>query len=180
MIVFWVFRYVDDYLVVFKPKQGSSADLVSELWDTSREYSGGLWFTNEVPTKKALQFSDLNICLEQSHPCWAYEPRTKKSFLSYESMHWKVVKRGIAKSCLRASLLKSCVHRSCNNFLVQVDRLTKAGFPKLVIMGVAESLLKFFRNPLSIPDNVRQKPASRPVVIPYLHSFAHRIKKSVC
>lgn len=127
--------------------------------------------------KKALQFLDLNIRLETSHLCWAYEPRTKKSLLSYESTHSKVVKRAIAKSCLRASLLKSCVHRSFNSFLCQVDRLTKAGFPKLVIAGVAESLLKLSRNPLNILDNVRQKHASRPVVIPYLHSFSHRIKK---
>ncbi|CAN8002302.1 unnamed protein product, partial [Ixodes hexagonus] len=87
----------------------------------------------------------------------------------------KLVKRAIAVSCLRASLVRSCHHRCGSSFVSQVDRLASAGFPSAVVVGVAESLVRFFRGYTSPREKPR--PNSRPVVLPYVHALSHRIKR---
>ncbi|CAN7980385.1 unnamed protein product [Ixodes pacificus] len=110
-----------------------------------------------------------------SHVCWAYGPRSKKGLLPYDSAHSKLVKRAIAWSCLRTSLLKSCHHRCGLSFVTQVERLASAGFPSAVVVGVAESLVRMFRGHSS--PGKKQRPSTRPVVLPYIHALSHRIKR---
>lgn len=160
-----VFRYVDDYLVVFKDSLGPNRDSVCvEVLASFKECSPGLSFKYETPTGEGLQFLDLRLTLQPSHTCWAYEPRSKKRLLPYGSAHSKLVKRAITTSGMRAPLLKSCHHRCEDSLLSQVSRLTSAGYPVAMIVGVAESLVKVFGGRTS--PKARQKPTTRPVVVP--------------
>ncbi|XP_040070667.3 uncharacterized protein LOC120843379, partial [Ixodes scapularis] len=171
-----VLRYVDDYLIVLKPSlDNDCVETVKEIVDIFSECSQGLSFKLEVPTEGALQFLDINLRLGTSHVCWAYDPRSKKGLLPYDSALSKLVKRAIAGSCLRASLLKSCRHRCGSSFMTQVDRLASAGFPSAVVGGVAESLVRMFRGHAS--PRKKQRPSTRPVVLPYIHALSHRIKR---
>lgn len=58
---------------------------------------------------------------------------------------------------------------------MQVTRLSNAGFPLGVVMGVVESLVKVFRGPGS--TEARPKPTVRPVVLLYMHKVSHGVKK---
>lgn len=171
-----VLRYVDDYLIVLRPSlDHDCVQVVRQIVDIFKDCSQGLEFKLEVPTGGSLQFLDINLRLETSHVCWSYDPRSKKGLLPYDSAHSKLVKRAIAGSCLRASLLNSCHHRCGLSFVTQVKRLASAGFPSAVVVGVAESLVKMFRGYPSATK--KQRPSSRPVVIPYIHALSHRIKR---
>lgn len=76
---------------------------------------------------------------------------------------------------MRAALTKSCYHRCESSLQAQLVRLISAGFLLGVLVGIAEFLLKRFRGPAG--PEVRQKPASRPVVVPYLHALSHNVKR---
>ncbi|KAG0411314.1 hypothetical protein HPB47_011561, partial [Ixodes persulcatus] len=54
-------------------------------------------------------------------------------------------------------------------------QFTGTSFARASRVGIAESLLKKFRGPAG--PEVRQKPASRPVVVPYLHALSHNVKR---
>lgn len=43
------------------------------------------------------------------HTCWVYKTRLEKELLRYDSSHSKMVKRGIAVSCLTQAVRKTCV-----------------------------------------------------------------------
>ncbi|XP_042144719.1 uncharacterized protein LOC121834881, partial [Ixodes scapularis] len=171
-----VLRYVDDYLIVLKSNDNTDVEsVIASILHVFTDCSPGLNFKAETTSEGALQFLDINLRCEPSHLCWAYEPRSKKGLLVYESAHSKTVKRAIALSSLRTSLFKSCHHRCGDSFLLQVTRLSNAGFPLGVVMGVVESLVKVFRGPAS--TEARQKPTVRPVVLPYMHKVSHGVKK---
>ena len=137
--------------------------------------SAGLKFTQENPVEGTLQFLDVRLSLQPSHVCWQYAPRSKKRLLPYESHHSKVVKRGIALSCLRAALTKSCPHKMMDSFSSQAHRLEQGGYPSALFVGVVETLLKRLRMSTAGPERVR--PSVRPVVLPYVHKVSHGIKK---
>lgn len=117
---------------------------------------------------------DLELSFFGDHVCWKYAPRTRKGILPFDSAHSKVVKRGIASSCLGASLRKSCLHSAQGSFEGQIERLQRAGFPLRALVEVAESLIKKIKgNRKSNSD----RPTTRPVVIPYMHNVTHNLKK---
>lgn len=171
-----VFRYVDDYLVLFRSQASSErAGFITKMFDIFKTSASGLTFTSENPVAGTLQFLDLKLLLQPSHVCWFYCPRAKKGVLPFDSSHSKVIKRGIASTCLRSSLQKSCPHKLAVSFMLQVTKLEEGGFPPPLLAGVAEGLLKKLRG--GGECGVRDKPKSRPAVIPYVHKVSHRIKK---
>lgn len=103
-----VFRYVDDYLIFVEAN--GRADVVDKVSSVFNELGKGLKFTFETPSDGCLQFLDLSLRVSSSHVCWAFSPRSKKALLPYESAHSKIIKRGIAASCLGSALKKSCFH----------------------------------------------------------------------
>lgn len=148
--------------------------VVTQMLDVFSSCSGGLRFTHEKPVEKTLQFLDLKLRFLESHICWAYEPRSKKRILPYESAHSKLVKRGIASTCLEMALKRSCEHSVQDSFNLQISRLQKAGFPQGCLTEVAEGLLKKFKG---ATNRAREKPKTRQVIIPYLHAMSHNLKK---
>lgn len=106
--------------------------------------------------------------------CWCYSPRSKKGLLDYKSAHSKLIKRGIALSCLGAALKKSCRHTLSESFGTQVQRLRAAGFPPALLSDVASALLKRTKGSQADKPSVEKK---RPVVIPYIHKISHSLKK---
>lgn len=148
--------------------------VVTQMLDVFSSCSGGLRFTHEKPVEKTLQFLDLKLRFLESHICWAYEPRSKKRILPYESAHSKLVKRGIASTCLEMALKRSCEHSVQDSFNLQISRLQKAGFPQGCLTEVAEGLLKKFKG---AAGRAGERPGTRPVIIPYLHAMSHNLKK---
>ncbi|XP_077560826.1 uncharacterized protein LOC144175660 [Haemaphysalis longicornis] len=107
-----VFRYVDDYLVMLKDVSAEDlTETVSQVLGVFNSCGKGLKFTFQLPEEGCLQFLDLSIFFHDGQVCWRYQPRSKKPVLYYDSAHSKIVKRGIAKHCMRAALKKSCCHQ---------------------------------------------------------------------
>lgn len=122
-----IVRYVDDFLVFVNP--GCLEQKVSDVLKLFKEYGRGLSFTVELPKDKQLQFLDLRLTAGGNHVCWSYFPRSKKPILNFNSGHSKIVKMGIAASCLRAALTKTCPDKITTSFGHQLHRLKEAGFP---------------------------------------------------
>ncbi|CAN7975565.1 unnamed protein product [Ixodes persulcatus] len=137
-----IFRYVDDFLIFSEAPEASLADAVSAIMRIFGACADGLTFTFETPTAGKLQFLDIKLSFLEDHICWAYKPRSKKAILPFESAHSKLVKRGIAKTCLEAALKKSCEHSVQESFARQITKLQEAGFPQRCLTEVAEGLVK--------------------------------------
>lgn len=171
-----VCRYVDDFLFLIR---GDVADFESfglGLVDTVRSCFSPLQVTYEFPDKGVIRFLDLSLKLCEQRTCWVYKPRAGKPLLPFDSAHSKLVKRGIASLCMKNALQKSCSHHMFGGFGEQIERLIGAGYPKILLTAVAESLLasigKLHRPPPE-PEVDRQRTA----VIPYLHNFSHHVKR---
>ncbi|KAM7283947.1 uncharacterized protein ISCGN_001052, partial [Ixodes scapularis] len=167
-----VARYVDDFLVVLQDNTDVHTQ-VTNILATFTEYGGGLRFTYEVPQENVLQFLDLSLHLGDTHVCWTYSPRSKKRILEFSSAHSKIVKRGIALTCLGSALKKSCCHTMEASFSMQVERLRKASYPLPLLANVADTLLKRAKG---LQANKQDVEKTRPVVIPYLHKTSHNLK----
>ncbi|XP_040079191.1 uncharacterized protein LOC115318693, partial [Ixodes scapularis] len=167
-----VARYVDDFLVILQDDERMNIQ-VADIMETFAEYGGGLKFTFEVPKENILQYLDLSLHLGDTHVCWSYSPRSKKAILDYGSAHSKIIKRGIALTCLGSALRKSCRHTMSASFTTQVERLTKAGYSSALLADVANALVKKAKGFQSNKTSVKQ---TRPVVIPYLHRMSHNLK----
>uniref|UniRef100_A0A6M2CYP7 Putative tick transposon ovary overexpressed n=1 Tax=Rhipicephalus microplus TaxID=6941 RepID=A0A6M2CYP7_RHIMP len=170
-----VFRYVDDYLVfvdrcVFIRK-------MIDVMKVFREQGHGLTFTCEVPRNDALQYLDLQLAFSPDGLCWRYKPRSQKGLLDYQSGHSRLVKNGIASSCIRSAISKSCPHLIRQSMCEQAVKLRQAGYPDAVIAAVSERLLKTIRAGGKLAATERCK-GSRPFsVIPYIHGVSHRFKR---
>lgn len=105
--------------------------LATSIVEVFEKCSSSLKFTFEVQQDDSIQFLDLRLSFSHhDHICWAYMPRTKKKVvLPFDSSHYKVIKRGIAKLCLSSALVKSCPHRLAESFSLQTERLQQAGVP---------------------------------------------------
>lgn len=121
-----------------------------------------------------LQFLDLSLSLQTNHLCWSFSPRSKKGLLHYTSSHSKVVKRGIALSCLTSALKKSCLHTIKSSFNAQIERLTASGFPTQVLTEVVGTLIKKVKGCEKAARKVDKK---RVVVVPYIHRISHNLKQ---
>lgn len=136
---------------------------------------GGLSFTKEVPQNNGIQFLDISLTFQKNHVCWQYSPRSSKPLLNFSSKHSKVVKNGIAMSCLKSALTKSCEHKMSDSFNAQVTRLLDVGYPRDAVATVAERLKKsIVLSPSMVAESDRKK---RVVGIPYIHCVSHRLKK---
>ena len=144
-LVVKIFRYVDDYLILFR--KGCPPFHYINLMKLFKEKVFGLNFTCKLPSNNCLQFLDLRLFLQSDHVCWCYSPRSKKSLLSYTSSHSKIIKNAIAMNSLHSALKKSCIHKCQDSFRQQVDRLNNAGFPAHVLVSASERLIKKCKSP---------------------------------
>ncbi|CAN8022615.1 unnamed protein product [Ixodes persulcatus] len=176
-----VFRYVDDFLVLYEGAEEDDAWCL--VLDAFEKCGGGLRFTCEEPKEGAQQFLDLTMYPGDNTICWTFCPRSKKAILDFKSSHSKVVKRSIAVSCLGSVLKKSCVHKMTEGFRKQIGRLKESGFPLTLLAEVASSLLKgalTHQNHIFSKGVERTRPErekKRVVVVPYLHRVSHNLKQ---
>lgn len=140
-----IFRYVYDYLVIVLAHKELTDIVAVDLMEVFAACSHGVRFTHERTLEGSLQFLDLKLMFLEDHICWAYEPRSKKDALPYDSAHSKLVKRGTAQSFLGAALAKSCHHEMGRSFLLQVDHLESVGFPRKPLTDAADSLKRKYR-----------------------------------
>ncbi|XP_077519759.1 uncharacterized protein LOC144129451 [Amblyomma americanum] len=142
-----IFRYVDDYLILLNVPTHCAADtLINQTLTAFGSLSRGLKFTHERAENDRLQFLDLRLIFTDAHVCWAYQPRSKKPLLNYDSAHSKLVKRGIVSLCMKSALEKSCAHNIGESFQSQIDRILSAGYPAHLVTGMSENLLKKIKN----------------------------------
>lgn len=168
-----VFRYVDDFLVLLSIDSSYQDSVTKILGDFSRE-GRGLVFTFELPQDGVLQFLELRLEFCERHVCWSYHPRANKDLLPFKSAHSKIVKRGIAMAAMETALRKSCTHKMHDSFANQISRLLAAGFPRSLLIAVAETLFQK-KKTAKRADAVQDK--ARPVVVPYMHGISHQLKK---
>lgn len=129
-----------------------------------------------MPTNQRIPFLDLLLTFTNHHICWQYQPRSNKPVLNYASAHSKLVKRGIATTCLGSAIKKSCPHLASLSFSQQLDRLKNAGFPQTTLISVCEQLVKKIKKVvIHQPQNQTE---NKFAVIPYVHQVAHGIKKT--
>lgn len=130
-----------------------------------------------MPENGCLQYLDICICMNRENICWRYNSRSKKEILSYDSAHSKIIKRGIAKNCLRLAVDRSCEHQIDTCVTTQVKRLKSAGFPQETIASVAESLVAEIKGARhnAVGDDPPER--VRPAVVPYIHQLSNRLKK---
>lgn len=133
--------------------------------------------THELSENCEIRFLDFKLFLNNGRTCWMYQPRGNKPVLPFHSAHFKLVKRGIAKSCFMNALRKSCVHKITESFVEQSSRLTSAGYPDHVQVSVAEGLLRELK--AKGTDNAVPPVTARQAfaVVPYMHKIAHNLKK---
>ncbi|CAN7996160.1 unnamed protein product, partial [Ixodes hexagonus] len=96
-----------------------------------------------------------------------------RSIFIFCSAHSKMIKRGIALTCLGSALKKSCHHIMEASFNKQVERLKNASYSLPLLADVAGTLLKKAKGLQTNKTNVEK---TRPVVIPYLHKTSHNLK----
>lgn len=169
-----IFRYVDDFLVLFDSTVAKFPEAVDKLLTVFRQCFNPLELTHEVPVNNALQFLDISLTLSEQHVCWSYHPRANKPLLPFHSAHSKLTKRGIASMCFKNALSRSCCHTIQTSFKEQSERLLAAGYPAAVLVSVAEGSLKNLNAEKCQSENTEKKKVA---VIPYLHNTSHRLKK---
>lgn len=108
--------------------------------------------------------------------CWQYEPHSFKGLLSYTSVLTKLLKRGIAKSCLWAVLSKSCNHQVNASFHSQVKRRYQAGFPLWMLSCVAENVLVSLKSPRNKMKEMKHQ-HTRTTFIPDIQKVLLNFKK---
>lgn len=142
-----------------------------------RQCLAPLELTHELPDQGSIQFLDICLSFKDNHVCWCYEPRANKPLLPYNSAHSKLVKRGIVKLCFRNALNKSCPHLMKQSFDNQGVRLSQAGYPKQLLVSVAEALLKELKKGGNSEIEATPIEKRQTAVIPYVHKLSHNLKK---
>lgn len=169
-----IFRYVDDYLVLLKDRPTENdTEVTDSIRSTFVEQAQGLKFTHELPANSSLQFLDLRLSFLDHQACWMHSPRSKTMLLQYDSAHSKLIKRGIVRSCLSASLKKSCEHTAGESFNSQIQRLTASGYPNSILFDVAESMITSSGRPTRNTFKGR-----RPAVAPYIYCITQNLKRA--
>ncbi|XP_077535955.1 uncharacterized protein LOC144148269 [Haemaphysalis longicornis] len=169
------FRYVDDFLVVFKKKCGAEAEQVGELLDVFSSVLSPFSLTTEMPERGTIRFLDMSLTFCGHYVCWEYAPRSQKGFLSFSSAHTKLVKRGIVRAALKNSVLRSCHHRMFQSLQAQAERLLIAGYPRTLLLTVAESVLKSTTSKEAPQTQETRRGLIN--VIPHVHKVSHGLKK---
>lgn len=159
-----VFRFVDDFLVVLKRERHAEVQ-VEQIFVVFASVLQAVTLTKEPPEDGLLRFLDLSLLSSEDHVCWRYEPPSQKGLRPFSSI---LVKRGMATTAMKSALLRSYAHQACASFHAQVERLTASGFPKKLLVSVAETLWDVG------PKSQRKKRA----VIPHVHcESSHRLNK---
>lgn len=121
-------------------------------------------------------FLDLTLFFEDDHTCYMYAPRSEKPLLNFRSSHPKLVKNSIAFSCCKSALSKTCHHLMRQSLEGQVARLKQAGFPSSSLLATCEKAVKYFKSP-NESKKACEPEKMKMAVIPYVHTFSHRLKK---
>lgn len=171
-----IFRYVDDFLIFLDCSADCFDSLATNALSFVREGLSPLVVTHELPTDGSIRFLDIRLLFHDEHIHWKYDPRANKPLLPYQSAHSKLVKRGIAKTCLLSALRKSCPERMSESFNEQIGRLRTAGYPTHVLVSVSEGILKF-NSSKKTPACQGLADTRKVAVIPYIHGLSHRLKK---
>ena len=87
-----VFRFVDDFLLLFDCDDRGFGATASKALCDFKECMSPLILTHELPQDASLRFLDLRLSISTDHLCWKYEPRGSKPLLPYLSTHSKLVK----------------------------------------------------------------------------------------
>ncbi|CAN7937445.1 unnamed protein product, partial [Ixodes hexagonus] len=173
-----VFRYIDDFLVFIASGIDAFKAEAAKTLTTFRERLGTLDVTHEMPVDNTIRFLHIRLLFLDDHICRCYEPRANKPLLPFHSAHSKLVKRGIVNLCFTNALKKSCEHLTSASFEQQVQRLTAAGYPKHILVSVAEGLLgKHCLEVNTRSQQAKQERKVNVVVIPYIHRVSHNLKK---
>lgn len=93
-----VFRYVDDYLIVLNKAgfEKTGGDVRERMLHVFENSCKGLKFTKQdADANGSIRFLDLRLEFGGNHVCWEFEPRSRKALLSFNSVHFKLVKRGM-------------------------------------------------------------------------------------
>ncbi|XP_037529250.1 uncharacterized protein LOC119406586 [Rhipicephalus sanguineus] len=171
-----IFRYVDDFLVLFWAQPEETSCEVERILGMFRSRFPGLTFTRELPVEGKIRFLDMEIYRGLNHTCWSYAPRSKKLLLPFSSNHSKIVKRAIACGALRNALVRSCHHSIASYYGSQVQRLKESDYPESLLISLTAALLREVR---STREHIRPSlQKSKTVVIPYVHSVSHLIKRA--
>lgn len=174
-----VMRYVDDFLIFYRTNPPDAQPAASKIIDVFRAELSSFELKTEHPSNNKLRFLDLELSFSNSHVCWGYAPRSKKALLPFSSAHSKIVKRGIARACMKAALYRSCDHQVEKCFFSQVDRLKLAGFPATLLTSIAESLVAVCKDKRLATVQSENSRLKSVAVIPYVHKVAHNLKKVV-
>lgn len=172
-----VFRFVDDFLIVFKAAAHHTCKLVDDVLGTFSTHLIGFELTKETPKNQERQFLGMKLHIEETHLCWSYAPRSKKALQPFASAHSKLVKRSVATAALKNALHRSCHHRISDSFQAQVGRLRSAGFPEPVLQSVGNRIWRELRTPSCMQEPERDN--VKTAVMPYIHGVSHRLKKVV-
>lgn len=87
-----IFRYVDDFLVVFDTGEAGLESLMFQVLGQFRPCFKPLVLTFELPVERTIIFLDLKLRFSHNHIFWAYEPHASKPLLPFDSSHSKLVK----------------------------------------------------------------------------------------
>lgn len=140
--VFKVFRYVGDFLVLLNCNPSMFHSIAIQTINLFEDYLEPLMLTHKMPENDKLRFLDLRLFFSTQHICWCYAPRAQKPMLLFPSAHSKLVKRGIAWTCLENALNRPCFHNIFASFEAEVSRLMASGFPEAFIASVPETILQ--------------------------------------
>lgn len=130
------FRFVDDYLVIFKKNGGAELVQMQHLF-LAFSVLYPFVLTTENPKHGTMQFLDMSLTSDR-HVCWTYAPRSQKGFLPFSSAHMKLVKRGIVLAALKNPVLRSCHHTMSKSLETQAGRLLSTGYPCTLLLTVAK------------------------------------------
>lgn len=170
-----VFIFVNDYLVLVKicPGNGTLIDVMKAF----KKKGFCLEYTFKVPKQHEIVFEYLHFLL--LHTSWMHHPRSTKDLLSYTSAHSKIVKNGMAISCIGPALKTSCEHLVEQSVAAQVDRLRGAGYPEQCVILACERNRPEVKAGSKAQSTEKEAEcgAEKVAVIPYLHVTSHRLKK---
>lgn len=169
-----MFRYVDDFVVLV---QGCNFHQnVLDIVQVFRNCGLGLEFPYELPQDKQLQFLDVKLELKLDHVCWMYSPGSEKPLLNFNPGHSKVIKNGIAFSCLRSALFEFCGDQIGTSFFIQLVRLKDAGFMNGLSRLTVQKLIKRVKMGTGALLDNRVHEQIRPAMLPCVHRISHGSK----
>lgn len=170
-----IFRFIDDYFVVFKGAVSYQSSVFTAL-GTFTHHLRPLNITHELLLDNTIKLLDLKLQFSHNLTCWQYEPRARKPLLSFSSGHSKILKRGVVKSCILNTLKKSGPHNMQESVDTQVNRLKQAGFPKPLLTAVAHDVLKECKC-YGVRQKKEEKSKQKYAIIHYKHGASQRLKK---